>query len=85
MLTLDLSLHPLLEYSITTQELISLYHFVHKGPLDPDAPNGVCIGMNVSRSERTEIYRFMTNLFKSLESKTINMKREVYLFIIYYL
>lgn len=73
----DLSLHSLLSHHVTPEDLIALYHYIHKGPQHIDAPRGVCIGANLTRSDRTNVYRFISNIFRSLESKTIDLKKDV--------
>jgi hypothetical protein len=73
----DLSLHSLLSYHVTPNDLIALYDYIHKGPQHHDASKGVCIGANLSRSDRTDVYRFISNIFRNLESKTIDLKKQV--------
>jgi hypothetical protein len=76
-LSSDVSLHSLISYHVTSDDLIALYHYIHKGPQHRDAPKGVCIGANLTRSDRTDVYRFISNIFRNLESKTIDLKKEV--------
>jgi hypothetical protein len=69
--SLDLTLHSLLSYQTTPDDLLALYEYIHRGPQHAQANKGICIGKNLSRENRTEVYRFISKKFRSLESKTI--------------
>jgi hypothetical protein len=69
--SLDLTLHSLLSYETTPDDLLALYEYIHRGPQHAQANKGICIGKNLSRENRTEVYRFISKKFRSLESKTI--------------
>lgn len=65
------------------KDLDLLYHYIHKGPKHPDASAGVCIGGNLSRPERTEVYRYLSNVYRNLESKTVDFKKQAFYLPIY--
>jgi hypothetical protein len=73
-ISLDMTLYPLLSYHTTPDDLLILSEYIHRGPQHTQAIHGICIGKNLSREDRTEVYRFISKKFRSLESKTIDTK-----------
>lgn len=76
-ISLDTSLLPLLSYHITRDDLTLLYHYLHKGPQHINASTGICIGCNLTRLDRTEVYRYLSSTYRNLESKTVDLRNQV--------
>lgn len=50
----------------------SLYSFLKAGPSHAAARQGIRIGHGLGREERTDVYRKITNSFRSFDSKTVD-------------
>ena len=70
----DLTFLPLLESKLPLGDIKALYRFKNSGPSDSAARNGILIGANLDKKDRTNIYRSITCCCPGLDSKTVNRK-----------
>lgn len=71
----DESLLGLASTALSLQDITALYAFKVRGPHHPDAGTGVLVGLGLSRDERTRVYRIVTSKCLSLDSKTVEDRK----------
>jgi hypothetical protein len=69
----DTSMHGLLSLGISALELEQLYGYLRLGRSE-GVDRGVYLGHDIDKQGRTEAYRVISQLYRGIESKTVNVR-----------